>query len=136
MRSRSIQVKREKAILIVESGNNSEIIALSSEVFTIGRHSQCSFVLDDKMVSRHHATIAFVENRDNSQHNGYWIIDGQGRNKRSTNGIFINGTKKLQHQLGYGDIITFGSDTQIIYSCIADTSENIQIDNVILSTTW
>ncbi len=112
-------------ILIVESLESKRAIALKSSVFSIGRHPSNSLVLADKMVSRHHATIVWLEHTDCPEQNkyAYWVIDGMGKNKRSRNGIFINGQKKSLHRLVSEDIITIGQNIKIIYNHIFSNSD-------------
>lgn len=112
-------------ILIVESLESKRAIALKSSVFSIGRHPSNSLVLADKMVSRHHATIVWLECTDSPEKSNYayWIMDGMGKNKRSRNGIFINGQKKSLHRLESEDIITIGENIKIIYNHIFSNSD-------------
>ena len=122
--------QQERAILIVESTGLMKTITLDTELFTIGRHHNCSLVLSDKMISRYHATIAYLKDPKNSSHSGYWIVDGKGEKQRSTNGIKVNGRKNTMHRLSDGDVITLGKDYKLTYSHIVDTVENIQINNL------
>jgi hypothetical protein len=70
--------------------------ALSLPRYTIGRSSDCSIVISDKYLSRHHALLA---------HNpaGWTISD-----LNSTNGISVNGQTVKQARLGHDDIIGIG----------------------------
>lgn len=112
-------------ILIVESSDSRRAVALNSSVFSIGRHPQNSLVINSNMISRHHATIAWLEytSRTEKLDHCYWIIDGKGKRQRSRNGIFINGEKKSLHRLKSGDVITIGTDTRITYNYIINTKE-------------
>ncbi|MGK7895957.1 MAG: FHA domain-containing protein [Xenococcus sp. (in: cyanobacteria)] len=110
-----------KHILIVESQDSRRAVALNRAVFSVGRHPQNTLVLSSNLVSRHHATIAWLKYSKNSGEDDYcyWIIDGKGKRQRSRNGILINGVKKSLHRLQSGDIITIGSETKITYNYIA-----------------
>lgn len=112
-------------ILIVESPDSRRAVALSGAVFLIGRHPSNNLVLSDKLISRHHATIAWMRYTGSSgQHDySYWIIDGKGKRKRSRNGIFVDGKKKTLHRLGSGDIVNLGKSIKITYSYITYSSE-------------
>ena len=114
-----------KHILIVEAQDSRRAVALNKAVFSIGRHPQNALVLSGNLVSRHHATIAWLKYSTNSGQDDYcyWIIDGKGKRQRSRNGILINGVKKSLHRLQSGDIITIGSETKITYNYIAYTTE-------------
>lgn len=112
-------------ILIVESSDSRRAVALNTPVFSIGRHPQNSLVINSKMISRHHATIAWLQysKKAEKKDHCYWVIDGKGKRKRSRNGIFINGEKKSLHRLQSGDIITIGTETKITYNYIPNTKE-------------
>lgn len=112
-------------ILIVESSDSRRAVALNSAVFSIGRHPQNSLVINSKMISRHHATVAWLQYTERSEKSDYcyWIIDGKGKRKRSRNGILVNGAKKSLHRLKSGDVITIGTDTKITYNYIPNTAE-------------
>ena len=121
-------LSKGRHILIVESFESRRAVALNTTVFSIGRHPNNSLVLTNHMVSRHHATVAwlkYTEKSSSSQKNDYcyWIIDGKGKRKRSRNGISINGEKKSLHRLKSGDLITIGKEIKITYNYLSYTSE-------------
>jgi pSer/pThr/pTyr-binding forkhead associated (FHA) protein len=118
-------LQQGRHILIVESSDSRRAVALNSGVFSIGRHPQNSLVVNSKMISRHHATIAWLQYTEKSEKKDYyyWVIDGKGKSKRSRNGIFVNGKKKSLHRLQSGDIITIGTETKITYNYIPNTKE-------------
>ncbi|MBL4772216.1 MAG: FHA domain-containing protein [Alcanivoracaceae bacterium] len=84
-------------------GKNEEIIELpvtdNNQMlgWELGRDAQCDIVLDHGSVSNRHAQII--------HQNGRWKIV----NLVSTNGILINGQKKLSTYLADGDKISLGS---------------------------
>ena len=115
-------------ILIVESLDSRRAVALNTTVFSIGRHPHNSLVLNNHMVSRHHATVAWLKYTESSQDYQkndycYWIIDGKGKRQRSRNGIYINGEKKSLHRLKTGDLITIGKEIKLTYNYISYSSE-------------
>lgn len=131
MKQNRVNTLTGRPILIIESFEYQKTISLNSSIFSIGRHPKCSLVINDKTVSRHHATIAWLKDENNPQQSAYWIIDGKGQRQRSKNGVFVNGVKTILHRLRSQDLISLGNDTKITYSYIADTTENSQISDVV-----
>lgn len=115
-----------RPVLIVESPGFKKTFSLNREVFSIGRHPHNSLVLEDKQISRCHATIVWLEHQDDQSklHRAYWIIDGRGKKQRSSNGIFINGERKFNHRLHSGDIITISDNVKIRYKFMAYNTQN------------
>ena len=112
-------------ILIVESPDSRRAVSLNTSVFSIGRHPNNALVVSDKLISRHHATIAWMKYTGKSGQTdySYWIIDGKGKRQRSRNGVFIDGQKKTLHRLDSGDIISLGKGIKITYNFITYSSE-------------
>ncbi len=112
-------------ILIIEASISRRALVLSNTVFSIGRHPQNSLVINSKMISRHHATIAWLKYTDQSGKDDYcyWLIDGKGKRQRSRNGVKVNGEQKSLHRLQSGDVINLGNETKITYSYIQNTTE-------------
>ncbi len=112
-------------ILIVQSPESKRAVALNTSVFSIGRHPNNALVVTDKLISRHHATIAWMRytHKSGNIDYSYWIIDGKGKRQRSRNGIVVNGEKKTLHRLDSGDIIGIGQSIKITYNYITYTSE-------------
>lgn len=131
MKQEKINTSTGRPILIVESFEFRKTIALNVNIFSIGRNPKCSLVINHKLVSRYHATIAWLRDKDNHQKYAYWIIDGKGQRQRSKNGILVNGVKTLLHPLHSGDIISLGNHTKITYSHIADTTDNLKITDTV-----
>ena len=115
-----------RPVLIVEFPGTKKALSLNQEVFSIGRHPNNSLVLENKQVSRCHATIAWLKHQDDygNLHRAYWIIDGRGTKQRSSNGVFINGTKKLHHRLRNGDIIKIANNIKITYKFFLYNTHN------------
>jgi diguanylate cyclase (GGDEF)-like protein len=52
------------------------------------------------------------------------IIDGNFKGKRSTNGLFVNGSKCFSHHIQHGDVIAFGNHiAQAKYYALSNLSE-------------
>jgi len=105
-------------VFALDNGKLSKKIVLEEKVYSIGRHSSNSIVLSDNKVSRNHATLLKVKYDEDEV---FWIIDGDLKGNRSTNGLFINGKRCLSHELKSGDLIIFGGGIakakyEIIYS--------------------
>mgnify|MGYP000991955945 FL=1 len=83
---------------------NKQKIELVAKI-TIGRESDNTVIVDNKLASRHHAVIQKI--RD-----AYFI-----RDEKSTNGTFVNGRKIPEgkyFRLYLGDKITIGTATLVI----------------------
>ena len=92
--------------LIIQNQSDRRTVVLESATCSIGRDPNNAIVLDSPKISRHHATLLRIatSGSDNYQ---FRIIDGDLKGKRSTNGIEVNGTSCLSHDLQDGDVITF-----------------------------
>lgn len=111
-------------ILILEEPGNHEIIYLAQKVYAIGRHSQNDITVYSGAVSRYHATFLKVQYNQVSEE-VFWIIDGDLKGNRSTNGVEVNGKRCLSHELKHGDIIYLGLEVKIEYHKTADSYFNI-----------
>lgn len=131
MKQDRLNTSAGKLILIIDSFEFTKTVSLNSNIFSIGRHPQCSLVINDPLVSRYHATIVWLREEDNSEKYAHWIIDGKGQKHRSKNGILVNGQKTFLHRLRPQDVVTLGKQTCITYSLVADTTENSQISQVV-----
>ena len=79
---------------VMETG---ERFTIDDGPFTVGRLPDCSLILSDENVSRHHAVIQRAP--------GGWTLTDHG----STNGTTVNGTPINEAQLQSGDHIVFGA---------------------------
>lgn len=111
-------------VLYLEEPDFKQTIYLEEQQYSIGRHSDSSIRLYSQQISRHHATL-IKKNSVNNQYD-YIIIDGDLHERRSQNGILINGKKKLNHELKHGDIIMFGTEE---IKAIYQIKENINISD-------
>ena len=110
-------------VLVIEDQKSRRIVSLQENTYTIGRDPNSTIILYDRQVSRHHATLVRV-NDYQSQNYFYRVLDGNLQGKRSTNGITVNGSPCLTHELKNGDIIRFGSKSQISYQVITQSTES------------
>lgn len=79
--------------------NGSQILVQPQMVWTIGRNREAALPLKDRMLSRHHAVLLYIEQV------GFHLMD-----LNSMNGSFLNGTRIQQRQLlRDGDRIRLGS---------------------------
>lgn len=75
------------------------------EKLTIGRSSDCELVIDNKLVSRFHASIQKIKD-------AYFLKD-----EGSTNGTLLNGQKidsAKFYKLAPGDKITIGAESLVM----------------------
>ncbi|MEE0876197.1 MAG: FHA domain-containing protein [Fibrobacteraceae bacterium] len=68
-----------------------------SEIFRIGRKSDCNLVLEDRYVSREHASIRFE--------NDLWIL----KNLSQSSGTFCNNLAVNEKTLEDGDVLSLGT---------------------------
>ncbi|MGK7873989.1 MAG: EAL domain-containing protein [Xenococcaceae cyanobacterium] len=107
--------------LVIEDKKFRQTVSLEENTYSIGRHSSNSIVLPSQLVSRHHATFLRVKYPEN-KNDVFWIIDGDLRGNRSTNGLFVNGKRCLSHELKSGDSILFGGEVKATYYIINDSN--------------
>ncbi|MBD2293229.1 EAL domain-containing protein [Anabaena sphaerica FACHB-251] len=110
-------------LLVVQDPEGQRTIPLLEATYSLGRDTRNAIVLRAKSVSRQHAILLRVT-IPNTEKYGFRIVDGNFKGKRSTNGLFINGTKCFSHNLQHGDIIAFGNpQAQAKYYAISNLSE-------------
>lgn len=112
-----------KHIIHITYGDIRQRIVLSNEIHSIGRHSSNKIVIHHPTISRFHCTILPVKYKGENQQTLFWIIDGDLKGNRSSNGIFINGNKCLSYELSSGDSIKIGgNEVEICYEIINEES--------------
>jgi diguanylate cyclase (GGDEF)-like protein len=118
--------EREKIrhLLVVQDPKGQRTLPLLEATYSLGRDLRNAIVLYSRSVSRQHAILLRVTIPNTDQY-GFRIIDGNFQGKRSTNGLFINGNKCLNHNLQNGDVITFDNNTSAQYYVITNLSEQI-----------
>jgi pSer/pThr/pTyr-binding forkhead associated (FHA) protein len=78
--------------------------SVTTDRFTIGRHSENQLHLPDTSVSRRHAVLRYAE--------GAWFIQDQ----ESAAGIYVNGRLVPAARLNPGDKIALGDTVLVFYS--------------------
>ncbi|MEB3227988.1 MAG: EAL domain-containing protein [Synechocystis sp.] len=101
-------------ILVLEDAARRRTIVLNDYQYMIGRHTQSDIQLNSRQASRHHATLVRKIN-SGTQEECFWIIDGDLDGNKSQNGVFVNGEKRLIHELKNGDLINFGCNINASY---------------------
>jgi len=104
-------------LLIVEDPQGRRTITLEDMKYSLGRKSDNQIVLRSKYASRYHATL--IKKSIDRQKFSYWILDGDLEGNKSHNGIYVNGSKCLVHELKDGDLINFGCDINASFHLIA-----------------
>ncbi len=98
-------------ILALDLNSLKKTIFLEKNTYSIGRNYTSSIVIHHRLISRNHATLLKVSYRDIKKNNDiFWILDGDLKGNRSTNGIYVNGKRCLSHELKPGDTIVFGGN--------------------------
>ncbi|MGK7886712.1 MAG: EAL domain-containing protein [Crocosphaera sp.] len=115
-------------ILVIEDQKARRIVALEEATYSVGRESSNDIVIYEEVVSRRHATIVRVRLSPRLNSYSYRIIDGDLEGNRSTNGLLINGKRKLSHNLKHGDVVIFGLKAKVSYYIIS-TALDIDLFN-------
>lgn len=102
----SSKTNQPKHVFLVQDDAGQREYILTEHYYSIGRHSSCGIHLQSQFVSRLHATLVQAVERDSSI--CYRIVDGDGIEKASANGILVNGNKVSGVTLQDGDVVTFG----------------------------
>ncbi|MEA5513196.1 EAL domain-containing protein [Nodularia sp. UHCC 0506] len=110
-------------LLVVQDLEGQQTIPLHEATYSLGRHRGNSIVLRSPSVSRQHAILLRVTIPETDQY-CFRIIDGNFTGKGSSNGLLVNGTKCLSHNLKHGDVIIFGNNqAQAKYYTVSNLSE-------------
>lgn len=67
-----------------ENCDNYNFNCLSNPTILIGRNSSCNIIIEDKMLSRVHCTVFFI-NSEKEEERGWYLKDGNLEGKKSTN---------------------------------------------------
>lgn len=109
-------------ILVIELSDTEEVVTLTEQPFSIGRHSSNSLVIQSKLISRYHTTIFPLKSAASNDYS-YWIVDGDlEKGIRSSNGILVNGQPCLMHELNIKDLIILPDKTKVTYDIVSKDS--------------
>ena len=104
---------KQEHYLIIQDNQGRKEFLLIGEKYNLGRSAHCDIIIKSQFVSRHHATLLRHQREDNSFY--YEIIDGNGADKVSANGLLFNSKKISHYDLRSGDEIIFGPQVSITY---------------------
>lgn len=99
--------------LIVNDDLGRREYVLTESRYSLGRKTSCTIHLHSQFVSRLHATLLRCLRNDGSSY--YRIVDGDGAQNLSVNGIIINRKKAISHELRHGDEVVFGPQVFAVY---------------------
>ena len=99
--------------LVIQDGDRRFSVILEAPMYTIGRDVLCSIRLQSSYVSRCHAT--FWHQQDDQGEIYYQIVDGDGADRPSRNGLIVNSVRVQSHRLKLGDQISLGPDVHLTY---------------------
>ncbi len=105
--------EQQNHYLIVHDDQGEREFTLTASKYTLGRKSDCTIVLDSHFVSRLHATLLRCLRNDGQSY--YRLLDGDGYQQSSANGIIVNGKKVNAHELKHDDKIIFGPQVYAVY---------------------
>jgi pSer/pThr/pTyr-binding forkhead associated (FHA) protein len=111
--------KESSILLIIKDNQGRREFSLEKEQYSLGRDPNCDIHIFSEFISRRHALLVRYQREDGSPY--YQIIDGNGKGKRSANGLWINGYKLQCHNLQDEDEIVFGSDVGAKYYLIENS---------------
>jgi diguanylate cyclase (GGDEF)-like protein len=112
--------------LVIDSPDFRKVINLNKNYYSIGRHPNNSIVILSHHLSRRHATI--VKRKANNGEESFYIIDGDSKENRSTNGIWVNGKRQIKHELKHGDIVIFSDEIKATYQIVQNPS-SLDLEN-------
>lgn len=109
-------------VLGVYDGKRPRCYILSGHMYSLGRDSGNDIPLANSFVSRRHAYLLRIPNRNGSAGFSYCIVDGNRKGGSSTNGVLVNSKRIATHYLKSGDIIHFGPEVKGYYLAIAQVA--------------
>lgn len=104
---------KEEHYLIIQDNRGRKEFLLTEEKYNLGRSAHSDIIIKSQFVSRHHATLIRNLGENNSFY--YEIIDGNGSDKLSANGLLFNHQKISRYRLRSGDEIVLGPQVSITY---------------------
>lgn len=117
-------------VLVVQDGPHQFSLPLERNLYTLGRDPLCTITLRSPYVSRLHATLIYRcdEPWDSHGHGYYELIDGDGGEIRSRNGLLVNRHKTQQHTLCLGDEIDLAPDVRLTYTITPSDLNRLVLD--------
>lgn len=117
-------------VVVVEDPSFRKTIVLEEAAYSIGRDPKNSIVLSSKRVSRYHATLLRrrVDLASNKNF-AYWILDGDLKGNRSTNGLFVNDKRCLVQELKHGDLIKLGFEVKATYYILSNKADVLYLQS-------
>ncbi|MEB3272844.1 MAG: FHA domain-containing protein [Prochlorothrix sp.] len=105
-------------VLMVQDGAQQFSIPLDRELYTLGRDPLCTITLGSAYVSRLHATLVYrCDEPWESNGQGYYeLLDGDGGERRSRNGLRVNNHRVQEHILCLGDEIDLAPDVHLTFT--------------------
>ncbi|MDJ0726447.1 MAG: FHA domain-containing protein [Prochloraceae cyanobacterium] len=101
-------------ILVIKDRKERRMITLTKDIYTLGRSSKNGIVIYDRQVSRYHATLVRKQDMRTKKYS-FWLIDGDLKGRRSTNGLLVNNKQSLSRKLKIGDVIGLSGTTTLKY---------------------
>lgn len=96
-------------LLYIEDSHGKRLFHLNAATYKLGRDITATIRIFDKSVSRHHASLLRLPNREKKY--SYRLVDGNTDGKPSTNGITVNESVCRSKELEDGDVIKLGKVT-------------------------
>lgn len=109
-------------VLIIGEKIYRKTLILENANYSIGRDHRNKICLQSKKISRFHANLVRKISPDHRSFS-YWLLDGDLKGSRSTNGIFINNQRCLVQELEHGDNINLGLEVQMSYYIMDNISD-------------
>jgi len=101
---------------------DKKLTLLPDKEYTIGRHPDCTIVLEEPRVSRQHAKIYF--------HEGFFHI----QDLSSTNGLWLNGKQITQAPLRSRDSLSIGTFHLVFYEKDQENEDQNQFESMLRDT--
>jgi pSer/pThr/pTyr-binding forkhead associated (FHA) protein len=98
---------QERHLLVFNTAARS-LVSLTQNCYSIGRSSTNDIVIVGDPISRTHARLCKVFNKQDGI-NQYLIFDGISDNRPSKNGTFVNGDRHNHYPLKNRDLISFAN---------------------------
>lgn len=117
-------------VIVIEDPSFRKTLVLEEAAYSIGRDAKNSIVLSSKRVSRYHATLLRrrVDLASNKNF-AYWILDGDLKGNRSTNGLFVNDKRCLVQELKHGDLIKLGFEVKATYYILSNKADVLYLQS-------